>query len=658
VNVASVLPVSPSSPSRSQVSSIAFLPGPAHGGQGGAFSSLLDRLVSKSDMPFPAGFFPAATVQQPPMEFADLSTAPVAAKSKPRVTKSGDNDAGTGKKGESKPKLALAQAIEGPPPPILMPPILFRALTWETQSQSIGSLHSPAPVDEVPEVHVENADPSFALSSEQATPIPEENEPASIAKIAFGLRLTVSHPEVSMATRSSAPDSQIGRVLDLNTLAPERAEGEGRSAQLSSARLTAGENWDASNVNFSALSDARMPVSDVSLASRGTESTLSNATDTSGIAGTGNGRVEDISTAIGSMRRPDPGPRIPVGEEPLEESKNDTKPVPDPSANVAPALILSKALPDPQAANFQIADDQIPNEQAGKQKAVPGNAAVSSSPDRDASRVAALVPEEVGPRLQQQQPVKEVGDAEAAPNAIRSETSRDNAVTGAPKGPAQASGGPDTTERRSAADPSRTLSRVTSSRAMSSQTISSETMSSQTVSSRLPQAISSQAAASQATGSESPAARATDVAIASEISAPPQPSTARQISLKLTGDDATKVSVDLSEKGGKVQVAVRTADPDLAKSLQTDLGDLVGRLEGKGFKTEAWVPAVSRHTPAAAPERSGSTNSQDDPRHSGSDSDQRQGRPGQNGSNQRQQARWIAQLEDTLSTEETGTMNE
>jgi hypothetical protein len=611
-----------------------------------------------------------------------LSTAPVAAKSKPKVLKNGDNDAGTGKIGESKAKPALVQVIEAPaPPPIPKPPILFRALTWETHSQSIGTPHSPAPVDAAPEVHIENTDTSFPLSLKQATPIPKENEPVSTAKIAFGLRLTISHPEASTATRSSAPDPPTGRVLDLNTLAPESAEDESRSAQLSSARVTAGENQGASNVDTSTLTDARML--DLSLTSRGPESTLTNVPHPSASAGSGNSRVEDISTMIvpGSsmgapmprgqiassqsaeaVRQTDPGPSIPAGEEPLQGSKNDTKSLPDSSADVAPVLILSRSLPDPQAANLEAADDQVPTGPSGMQKAVPENASFSASPERDASRIAALVPEVVGPPTLQQppKPVKELGNAAAAPNSMRSENSRENAVTGAPNAePAQASGGSDTTEGRSAADQSRTtLPRATSSRSMSSQTISSETMSSQTVLSQLPQAVLSQATTFQATGSQGPAARATDVAIAPETNTPLLPSTARQISLELYGDDSAKVSVDLSEKAGKVQVAVRTADPELAKSLQTDLGELVGRLESKGFKTEAWVPAASRHTPAAAPERSGSTNSLDDPRQSGSGYDQRQGRPGQNGSNQRQQARWMAQLEDTLSTEETGTINE
>ena len=127
--------------------------------------------------------------------------------------------------------------------------------------------------------------------------------------------------------------------------------------------------------------------------------------------------------------------------------------------------------------------------------------------------------------------------------------------------------------------------------------------------------------------------------------------------MKLVGEDSAKVSVDLSERGGKVQIAVRSADPDLARSLRTDLGDLVGRLESKGFKTEAWVPTISRHTLATAAEQSDSHNSPGYPRDTGSGTNQRQGRQGQNGSNQRQQARWVAQLEETIAIDETRTEN-
>jgi len=38
-----------------------------------------------------------------------------------------------------------------------------------------------------------------------------------------------------------------------------------------------------------------------------------------------------------------------------------------------------------------------------------------------------------------------------------------------------------------------------------------------------------------------------------------------------------------------VHVAVRTDDGELTRSLQSDLGDLVSRLQTKGYKTTAWT---------------------------------------------------------------------
>jgi len=149
---------------------------------------------------------------------------------------------------------------------------------------------------------------------------------------------------------------------------------------------------------------------------------------------------------------------------------------------------------------------------------------------------------------------------------------------------------------------------------------------------------------------------ATKVETGPEINAASQPQPARQISLKLTGPDSAKVDVELSEKGGKVQVAVRTADRELAKSLQGDLGDLVGRLETKGFKTEVWIPGASHVSHAAAASEPSSAG-QGNREHSGSGG-QQPGRQGRNGSNQRQQARWMAQLQESISTEETRSDNE
>jgi hypothetical protein len=125
----------------------------------------------------------------------------------------------------------------------------------------------------------------------------------------------------------------------------------------------------------------------------------------------------------------------------------------------------------------------------------------------------------------------------------------------------------------------------------------------------------------------------------------------RQISLKLSTDDSTRVILDLIEKAGKVQLTVRTPDHELAKSLQTDLGDLIGRLESKGFKTESWIPAAIHQ--AAAPAQSTTSNGGfGSAHHSGAGQGGGQQRHQQNGSNQRRQARWTAQVDETMSADE------
>jgi hypothetical protein len=131
---------------------------------------------------------------------------------------------------------------------------------------------------------------------------------------------------------------------------------------------------------------------------------------------------------------------------------------------------------------------------------------------------------------------------------------------------------------------------------------------------------------------------------------------ARQISLKLATDESTRVNIEFTEKAGKIQVAVRTPDQELAKSLQTDLGNLVGRLESKGFKTESWLPAP--HQTTVAPQPSNSNSGFGQPHHSGSGAGAGQQRQHPNSPNQRQQARWTAQLKQTLSASEVRSENQ
>ena len=130
----------------------------------------------------------------------------------------------------------------------------------------------------------------------------------------------------------------------------------------------------------------------------------------------------------------------------------------------------------------------------------------------------------------------------------------------------------------------------------------------------------------------------------------------REISFRLATPSAN-VDVQVAQRAGKVQVAVRTADQDLAKSLQTNLGELVGHLEDKGFRTETWNPIAEQHGSSSVREPSNSANSQSQSNDSGSRGGQGQ-RQGQQESNQRQQGRWKTQLEETLSAPIPSTAEE
>jgi hypothetical protein len=135
-----------------------------------------------------------------------------------------------------------------------------------------------------------------------------------------------------------------------------------------------------------------------------------------------------------------------------------------------------------------------------------------------------------------------------------------------------------------------------------------------------------------------------------EIKVAMVPPTTRQISLKLSNEESIHVNVDLTERAGKLLVAVRTSDHELAQSLQTDLGDLVGRLEHQGFKTETWIPSVANHAgaPTLSTSNAGPRQQHSDPGNGGAEQRQQ----GRNGSNHRQRARWTAQMEQTMSTNE------
>lgn len=53
------------------------------------------------------------------------------------------------------------------------------------------------------------------------------------------------------------------------------------------------------------------------------------------------------------------------------------------------------------------------------------------------------------------------------------------------------------------------------------------------------------------------------------------------------------VEVRVLERAGQVHVAVRSSDPQLNRSLGEGLGELVTKLENRGYATETWRPQGS-----------------------------------------------------------------
>jgi hypothetical protein len=126
---------------------------------------------------------------------------------------------------------------------------------------------------------------------------------------------------------------------------------------------------------------------------------------------------------------------------------------------------------------------------------------------------------------------------------------------------------------------------------------------------------------------------------------PPQPT--REISMRLTQADSPAVDIRVIDRAGTVRVAVRTADADLAQNLQSGLGELVHRLEHRGFEAEVWTP----HSLGVASSQSVRSGNQDTTSQNGGrnprDASQ-QGNGGQQ-SNGRSRPKWVAELEKKLA---------
>jgi len=129
----------------------------------------------------------------------------------------------------------------------------------------------------------------------------------------------------------------------------------------------------------------------------------------------------------------------------------------------------------------------------------------------------------------------------------------------------------------------------------------------------------------------------------------PQP--LRQISLKLESPGSANVDVQLTQTAGRLAVAVRTPDPQLTQSLQSGLGDLVGRLQDRGFKTDTWIPSAHPVTAVAQSSNAAGGHTGADHKDSEAGRQQQQRQNGSGDTHQRQRERWTAQLKRMLAEE-------
>ena len=97
-------------------------------------------------------------------------------------------------------------------------------------------------------------------------------------------------------------------------------------------------------------------------------------------------------------------------------------------------------------------------------------------------------------------------------------------------------------------------------------------------------------------GSGRSAAGAPEAADTTPVATAPEPpkatGPARDIRLAVAGGEQ-RVEVKLSDRGGELQVAVRTPDGHLAERLRENLPALSSRLAESGIRAETWHPSAS-----------------------------------------------------------------
>ena len=132
------------------------------------------------------------------------------------------------------------------------------------------------------------------------------------------------------------------------------------------------------------------------------------------------------------------------------------------------------------------------------------------------------------------------------------------------------------------------------------------------------------------------------------VESPSKAAPLKELSIQVGQTQQDRVELRMVDRAGEVQVAVRSANPDVAHGLRQSLSDLVGRLEQNGFRTEAWRPgATVSSVPGTGESREKEMQFQRDGSQSQSGGSQ-QGRQ-QNHQNHGNRPRWVQELEGSIS---------
>ena len=126
----------------------------------------------------------------------------------------------------------------------------------------------------------------------------------------------------------------------------------------------------------------------------------------------------------------------------------------------------------------------------------------------------------------------------------------------------------------------------------------------------------------------------------------PQP--LNNILLQVNQSANEKVLVSLVQQSGELRLAVRTDDSELAQGLQQGLSDLVGKLQGTGYRADTWHPVQSQVAVAPTLESQNASN-QSHPGGSQSQPGWSQQDGGQQRQNQSNRPRWVEEMESSLT---------